>query len=67
MHGFCATWFVSCVFNALVQPQLEKNIVEGGGAAGLAAVLAGKLPELIGKKVACVICGGNIDTTVLGR
>eukprot|EP00053_Salpingoeca_punica_P009377 m.84039 g.84039 ORF g.84039 m.84039 type:complete len:448 (-) comp15003_c0_seq1:173-1516(-) len=47
--------------------ELQKNIVEGAGAAGLAAVLAGKLPELEGKKVCCVLCGGNIDTTVLGR
>ena len=47
--------------------QLEKCVVEGAGATGLAALLAGKLPELQGKKVCTVLCGGNIDVTVLGR
>ena len=28
----------------------EKSVVEGAGAAGLAAILSGKLPELQGKK-----------------
>nr|ACI90388.1 hypothetical protein [Philodina roseola] len=39
----------------------------GAGATGLAAVLQGLLPELKGKKVVIPLCGGNIDTTVLGR
>merc|ERR1719468_1020887 len=43
----------------------EKAVVEGAGAVGLAAVLAGLLPELQGKKVVLPICGGNIDTTLL--
>ncbi len=30
--------------------EMEKAVVEGGGAAGVAAVLAGLLPELKGKK-----------------
>ncbi|ELU10999.1 hypothetical protein CAPTEDRAFT_176201 [Capitella teleta] len=47
--------------------ELEKCVVEGAGATGLAAVLAGLLPELKGKKVVIPLCGGNIDTTVLGR
>lgn len=47
--------------------ELEKAVVEGAGATGLAAVLAGLLPELEGKKVVIPLCGGNIDTTVLGR
>jgi len=45
----------------------EKAVVEGAGATGLAAILAGLLPELQGKKVVLPICGGNIDTTLLGR
>ncbi|XP_023338586.1 uncharacterized protein LOC111709202 [Eurytemora carolleeae] len=45
----------------------EKAVVEGAGATGLAAILAGLLPELKGKKVVLPICGGNIDTTLLGR
>ncbi|KAK2185848.1 hypothetical protein NP493_221g02035 [Ridgeia piscesae] len=47
--------------------ELEKAVVEGAGATGLAAVLAGLLPELKGQKVVIPLCGGNIDTTVLGR
>lgn len=47
--------------------ETEKCVVEGAGAAGLAAILAGHLPELTGKKVVLLLCGGNIDTTVFGR
>ncbi|XP_022105448.1 uncharacterized protein LOC110987217 [Acanthaster planci] len=47
--------------------EMEKAVVEGAGAAGVAAILGDKLPELKGKKVAIPLCGGNIDTTVLGR
>ncbi|PNF22306.1 L-threonine ammonia-lyase [Cryptotermes secundus] len=47
--------------------ELEKCVVEGAGAAGLAAILAGHLSELKGKKVVLPLCGGNIDTTILGR
>ena len=47
--------------------ELEKLIQEGAGAAGIAAVLAGKLPELKGKNVAVLLCGGNIDTSTLGN
>jgi threonine dehydratase len=48
----------------------EKMVVEGGGASGLAALLPGgplDRPELKGKNVVVPLCGGNIDTTVLGR
>lgn len=48
----------------------EKMVVEGGGAAGLAALLPGgqlDRPELKGKNIVVPLCGGNIDTTVLGR
>ena len=47
--------------------EIEKAVVEGAGAVGLAAILAGLLPELKGKRVVIPLCGGNIDTTVLGR
>merc|ERR1712137_45729 len=47
--------------------ELEKSVVEGAGAAGLAPLLAGMLPHLKGKKVCVVLCGGNIDVTLLGR
>lgn len=43
---------------------IEKTVVEGAGAAGLAAVLAA--PERFrGRKVGLVLCGGNIDTRLL--
>nr|CAD7605698.1 unnamed protein product [Timema genevievae] len=47
--------------------ELEKCVVEGAGAAGLAAILAGHLDEMKGKRVVLPLCGGNIDTTILGR
>ena len=47
--------------------ELEKVVVEGAGATPLAACLEGLLPELRGKKVLLPLCGGNIDTPVLGR
>jgi threonine dehydratase len=47
--------------------ELEKAVVEGAGAAPLAACLAGLLPELQGKNVVLPLCGGNIDTPMLGR
>ena len=47
--------------------EIEKGVVEGAGAAPLAALIAGKLPSLAGKKVVLVLCGGNIDPSVLGR
>ncbi len=47
--------------------ELEKAVVEGAGAAPLAACLAGLVPELKGKKVVVPLCGGNIDLNILGR
>jgi threonine dehydratase len=41
--------------------ELEKCIVEGAGAAGLAALLEGTVPDLAGKRVVLVLTGGNID------
>ena len=46
--------------------QIEKTVVEGAGAAGLAAVLAH--PErFAGKKLGLVLCGGNIDPRLLAN
>jgi threonine dehydratase len=47
--------------------ELEKSVVEGAGAAPLAAFLAGKLRGLEGRKVVLVLAGGNIDITMLDR
>src|SRR5450432_3884052 len=41
--------------------ELEKTVVEGAAAVPLAAMMSGKLASLSGKKVALVVCGGNID------
>lgn len=44
--------------------EIEKTLVEGAGAAGLAALL--KHPErFAGQKVGLVLCGGNIDPLLL--
>ena len=44
--------------------EIEKTLVEGAGAAGLAALL--KEPaRYAGKKVGLVLCGGNIDPLLL--
>ncbi|MCU0787150.1 MAG: threonine ammonia-lyase [Verrucomicrobia bacterium] len=47
--------------------ELEKAVVEGAGAAPLAVCLAGQVPELAGRTVVLPLCGGNIDTPILGR
>jgi len=44
----------------------EKTLAEGAGAAAMAAVLNRKL-ALEGKRVAVLVCGGNIDVTLLAR
>jgi threonine dehydratase len=43
---------------------IEKTVVEGAGAAGLAAVLAHR-ERFAGCTVGLVLCGGNIDTRLL--
>lgn len=47
--------------------ELEKGVVEGAGASPLAALIEGRLPDLVGKRVVLVLCGGNIDPAVLCR
>ena len=47
--------------------ELEKAVVEGAAATPLAAMMSGLLPELRGKKVVLVVCGGNIDPVILSR
>ena len=50
----------------LTMMEQQKMIAEGAGAVSVAAVIAGKLP-VAGKKVVCVVSGGNIDVTILSR
>ncbi|MBR0552246.1 threonine ammonia-lyase [Stakelama marina] len=46
--------------------QIEKTVVEGAGAAGLAALL--EYPgRFEGKTVGTILCGGNIDTRLLAN
>ncbi len=50
----------------LIFLERSKLLVEGAGAVGLAALLAGKIP--VGNQaVATVVSGGNIDVTLLSR
>ena len=46
--------------------QIEKTVVEGAGAAGLAAVLENP-KRFAGKTIGLVLCGGNIDTRLLAN
>lgn len=47
--------------------ELEKTVVEGAGAAALAALLGDTPPEIRGRRVVILVCGGNIDLSILGR
>ncbi len=44
-----------------------KLVVEPGGAAALAAVLAGRVPGIGGRSVGVVLSGGNVDPELFGR
>jgi len=46
--------------------QIEKTVVEGAGAAGLAAVMHNR-EIFAGRKVGIVLTGGNIDTRLLAN
>lgn len=50
----------------LIFLERTKLVVEGAGAVGLAAMLAGKIPLGLGT-VGVVVSGGNIDVTLLNR
>jgi len=47
--------------------QNDRLVVEGAGAAGLAAVLAGNVAVKPGETVCLPLCGGNIDSNLLSR
>jgi len=47
--------------------ELEKCVIEGAGAAGLAAMLGDALLELAGKRVVLLLTGGNIDPLAHSR
>ena len=47
--------------------ELEKTVAEGAAAAALAALVGGHCPELAGRRTVLLLCGGNIDLTMLDR
>ncbi len=44
--------------------EVEKTVVEGAGAIGLAAVMAYR-ERFVGRRIGLVLCGGNIDLRLL--
>ncbi|MDF0542441.1 threonine ammonia-lyase [Sphingobium sp. H39-3-25] len=46
--------------------QIEKTVVEGAGAAGLAAIMSHR-EMFAGRTVGLILCGGNIDTRLLAN
>jgi threonine dehydratase len=47
--------------------QNNRLVVEGAGAAGVAALMSGNIRLRPGSTVATVLCGGNIDSNLLAR
>ena len=45
----------------------QKLVSEGAGATPVAAVMFNKIPDIKGKKVVCVLSGGNIDVSFIQR
>ncbi len=45
----------------------SRLVVEGAGAAGLAALLSGKIEFSSGQSICALLCGGNIDANLLAR
>ncbi|MDR0889567.1 MAG: threonine ammonia-lyase [Oscillospiraceae bacterium] len=55
---------ISAAILALMEQQ--KLVAEGAGAVAVAAAMFNKVP-VKGKKVVCLVSGGNIDVTILSR
>ena len=55
---------ISSAILTLIEKQ--KMIAEGAGAVSIAAAMFNKFP-IEGKKVVCLVSGGNIDVTILSR
>uniref|UniRef100_A0A452GV26 L-serine deaminase n=1 Tax=Gopherus agassizii TaxID=38772 RepID=A0A452GV26_9SAUR len=45
--------------------EFERAMVDAEGAIGLAALIAGKLPELKSKRVAITVCSGNLELPLM--
>jgi threonine dehydratase len=57
-------WIALAILRML---ELEKTVVEGAAAVPLAAMMSGQLPDLVGRRVALIVGGGNIDPAILSR
>lgn len=55
---------ISAAILALMEQ--HKLVTEGAGAVSVAAAMFGKV-DIAGKKVVCLLSGGNIDVTILSR
>lgn len=67
VDGFITVTDDECAAAILTLIERQKLVTEGAGANAFAAVLFNKVPELKGKKVCCLLSGGNIDVTILSR
>ena len=56
---------IAAAILALMEKQ--KVVAEGAGAVSVAAAMFHKVPDLAGKKVCCLVSGGNIDVNILSR
>ncbi|MBQ2930166.1 MAG: threonine ammonia-lyase [Clostridia bacterium] len=56
---------IAAAILALMEKQ--KVVAEGAGAVGVAAAMFHRVPDIAGKKVCCLISGGNIDVNILSR
>jgi threonine dehydratase len=56
---------IRAAINSLIET--GKTVTEGAAAVTLAALQAGKLPQLDGKKAVLILSGANIDLAFLGR
>ncbi|XP_028176540.1 uncharacterized protein LOC114364549 [Ostrinia furnacalis] len=55
-------WISRAMINIM---EREKMMVEGAAACPVAAIIAGKVPELRGKNVVCILSGGNLNSNRL--
>ncbi|MCB1909853.1 MAG: threonine ammonia-lyase [Rhodocyclaceae bacterium] len=68
----CVDRIVTVDDNAIAEAMVlllerTRTIGEGAGVVGLAALMQGKLRLAAGDRVACVISGGNVDMSLVGR
>jgi threonine dehydratase len=67
VDGICTVSDDEIALAILTLMEQEKLVAEGAGAVPVAAVMNGKIPGIDGKKVCCLVSGGNIDVTILSR